>query len=450
MKYFKEIFITGAVLVACVFHLEGTDVSEITFEIPEGSMTVLEAMTIALENNPGIEEVAQRIAHSEGTLKRAKSYLFPTLSVNAGYQGINGTAHADWAPSIRATESFNQLDAGISLRWRLFDGLQDIHYLRAAKKGLESSRQQHINAQRILMEQVSAAMVQSQLAKEGMRISKSHFDFNYILKSDALKRWEVGEIPEADVLNFSLALVQAESGFQSAKQDYEIACTIIAQLLSFGDGALPASKQPTADLGLIDSEVPAYETSFASALQNRPDLRALEAGLTAYEHQVKALKGSFLPSFDLVAGIRYKKQYGIGAMDQDENDNNIGLQGNWTLFNGGRKKARVLEMRADKQALFHQYEQLLDSIASDVRQNIIVMESSVIIYHKQKEAESYARKIRDYVEKAYQAGSASITRLNEAQNYWIQSSSALSAAKLQILLNQYGLKATTGEILSES
>ena len=130
------------------------------------------------------------------------------------------------------------------MQWRLFDGLQDIHYIRAARKNLESAKHNHLDVQRVLMEQVSAAFIQAEIAKEQMRIAKSNCEFNQKLESEARIRYEVGKIPEADVLNFSLALVRAESDFLKARKDFEQACSVIALLLAIDGGQLDVNQYP--------------------------------------------------------------------------------------------------------------------------------------------------------------------------------------------------------------
>jgi len=416
--------------------------------LPEGSMRLETAFVIALQNNPGIEEVEARIAGAQATIERARSYLFPVVAVNAAYAQGHATMQPDWMPQIRVEEDFNQFTAGAGFRWRLFDGLQDIHYLRAAKENLVNKEQMYLEARRILLEQVSGAFIQAEMAMEQMRIARSNFEFNQKLRRDARVRWQVGELPESDVLNFGLALKQAKAKYLGSQRDYRAACTVIAQLLSFEDAVLPENSLPKASFEGLEEGIPDFHKVRELALTYRPDLKAIEAGVRAYEHQAEALQGTLMPSIDLVAGINYKRLNDVGVIDQDEHDSQVGLQSSWTLFNGGRRKAQVLEMRAERNALYQKQRQLIDAIESGLQQIILDMETSKEVYQLQLASEQDAARIRAYVEKAYQTGSASITRLNEAQNGWVQASAAASAARLQMLLHWYRLKAATGEILS--
>ena len=430
-----------------VVSLSGQDdkTEALNLSIPQGNLTIREAFQLALENNPGIEEVETRITAAEATIRRARSFLFPVLSSNVGYEFLHGTAHPDWAPDVRVSEDFNEFSAGISLRWMLFNGLQDIHYLRAAKGNLESSRQLHMDAQRVLLRQVAAVFLQTQLAVEQMEIAKSDYEFNLKLQANAKIRWEIGEIPEADVLNFSLALLSAENEFLTANRDYLNACTLLAQLLAEPDSKL--SRLPHVNLSEVDRVTPTYNQAFAKAIQLRPDLKAAELSVQIFGHQVKALKGNYYPNVSLVSGINYNKTNDIGRIDQDENNSHIGLTVNWQLFDAGRRSAVVAEMRSDERAALMRYEALADAISSDLQQDLENIKTSVRLLDRQETAEAYARKIRDFIETSYQEGQVSITRLNEAQNNWKQLSSALSLSKIQLKLHHFQLLSSTGEIL---
>jgi len=419
-------------------------------KFPEGNMSLEDAFTIALARNPGLDEVQARIESAEATIQRARSYLFPTVGIKAAYQMGHVEVHPDWMPQVRITQDFDQFTAGAGFKWRIFDGLQDIHYLKAAKSNLQNKEQMLNEAQRILLEQVSGAFIKAEMAVEQMRIASSNFDFNQKLRRDAKVRWQVGDIPESDVLNFELALKQAKAKYLAAQRDYGVACTVIAQLLAFDDAVLPEGSYPKASFDILLQSVPSFEEAKTTALRLRPDLKAVKSGIEAYEHQVKALKGTFLPNLELVAGINYTKQYDFGTINRDENDASVGLQTSWALFDGGRRKALVLEMQSERNALYQQQRQLIDSINSGIQQILLDLEMAREVFELQDDARKDAERIRDFVEKAYETGSTSITRLNEAQNGWIQATASASAARLQILMHWYRLESITGQILENS
>ncbi len=419
----------------------------LNMEIPVGSLTIEEAFSIALERNPRIDEVESRIQKAEAQLSKAKTFLFPSLNLNAGYQAITATDEVDWLQNVRVTENLNKFNAGVTMGWRIFDGLRSLHYLRAARSQLVVTEYLHQDAQRVLLEQVAGAFVQSQLAVENMRISRSSCEFNERLYQNAQFRYRRGATPEADVLNFSLALTQARSNFKRAERDYKVACSIIAQLLAFENGKLPQGRLPLVDIGDKFDAIPSYDSAISLALQNRPDVQAAEEGIRAIEHQRKGVKAAGLPNVDLVGGVRYNKAFNSGRGNPDENDRNIGVVMNWNLFDGGRRKAEEIEVKMQRRELEAQSATLEDYVASQIQQILTDLETTQFLLEQQVQAESDVVKIRDFVEKAYNAGSSNITRLNEVQNNWVQVSGALASIRLQHHLNEFRLKSTTGEIL---
>ena len=415
--------------------------------IPSGSLTLEEAFQIALEQNPKMEEVQLRIEQADALIRKAKTFLFPNISLNAGYQGIRATDEVDWMPGIRVTENLNQFNAGVTLGWRLFDGFSSFSYLNAAKSQSVIAAEQRTDAQRVLLEQVVGVFVQSQLAVENMRIAKSNCEFNKRLLANAESRYRLGSSPEADVLNFSLALAQARTKFKQAERDYRTSCSVLAQLLGFENSQLPINKLPIVMIDETAYRSADFDQCFADAVKGRPDLRAALEGVQALEYQRKGIARGTSPTLDFVTGIRYNKKYGSGHENPDENDMNVGLVLNWSIFDGGRRKSDEVDAILKRRELESQIDALTNHIASQIHQILTDLETSEYMLDQQIQAKADVTKIRDYVEKAYNAGAASITRLNEVQNNWVQVSGALASIRLQHHLNQFRLETATGEIL---
>ncbi len=434
-------------MVSLLF-LHNSNAETPALEIPEASLTLENAFQIALQNNPSIEQVEQRIRKAEGTMKRVRSYMLPSIDVSGSQMYRHASAYPESAPTTRITADYNVTTAGATLYWRFFQGLQDIEYLRAARKGLESAKLLYKDVQRILLDQVSQTFIQSESAKAQMQIAKSNYEFNLRLLDNAKIRFDLGEMREADVLNFKLGLNQAEGDFLTAKKYFETANSILAMLLGKENGKLSEGQYPLFLDGISIDPIPSENSALAKAFSQRPDLQALQTSVESFAHQVKALKGSYMPTLDLVTGITYNKTNNKAPIDQDQNYSHVGVVMNWNLFSGGRKQAQLIEMRADKQVQVQQFILLRNQIAAQVQQDLIALENAYQLLNQRKDAEGYARQIRDFVEEAYLSGEVTITRLNEAQNNWITAKNGHSIAKLQVLQGQYSLKASTGEILS--
>lgn len=418
--------------------------------IPEGSLTLARARKMALDNSPDVRQAVERIQAVEAVLLQARSAWWPKVSANGDYMQNKVSIQPDWNPTTRVDASFNEMSVGIHMNWLIFDGFARRAEIMASKYAVEQSQQILADTRRLLLEAVSTAFFQAQLAVENMVISEQNYSFNRNLEEDARKRWMVGTKPESEVLNFSVRALQAETDFLNAKRDFRTACTALAELMALPDADLPANMVPVRPTTDLPEKLPDYESELAFALENRPDLKAIQAGIEVLRRQLLARKGAYAPRLEFNAGSEYIYQDEIEPVDQEEHHSYIGVAASWDLFTGGRRSAQVQEVSAEIRALNEKRKRTVLSVQSAIRRALDnaqtayeTLKRRVLIYEK-------TNRIRSHVEIAYRAGVASLTRLNEAQTDLVRAAGAVSAGRIQYLLLLETIKSETGKILQEN
>ncbi|MCK4565252.1 MAG: TolC family protein [Verrucomicrobia bacterium] len=418
------------------------------FILPEGSLTLAAARRIALEKNPGITRALKNIDASQAVLRQARSFWYPGVAANAGYNRMDVDMQPEWAPDMRYKDSFNDYSASIQASWLVFDGFARRANILASKHGVEQSEQLHTEAQRLLLDAVTAAYVQAQRSLEAMAIAAQDLLFNRMLEGDSQKRYAAGTIPEADLLNFSVRALRAETGFMQAERNHQIACTVLAQLMALPDAALPPDMRPARYAGMGEALLPEYETEMEYALKHRPDLLALKAGCRALQQQVRAKKGAYAPQVALVAGIDFSRQNDMAYEPGIDNHNSyVGVAASWDLFSGGRRPAQVREAAAQLAALEETYSETILHIQSGIRQALETARVAFETYRRNQQAHELTVRIRESVEKSYKAGAASLTRLNEAQTDLTRSAGAAALSRIEYLQALERLATETGRIL---
>jgi outer membrane protein TolC len=418
------------------------------FVLPEGSLTLAEARRIALKNNPGVARALKSIEVAQAVLQQARSLWYPGLAINAGYNRMDVSIQPEWAPNMRYKDSFNDSFANIQASWLIFDGFARRANILASKYGVEQSEQLHADAQRLLLDAVTTAYLQSQRSLEAMAIAAQDLSFNRMLESDSQKRYDTGTIPEADLLNFSVRALRAETEFMQAERNYQVACTVLAQLIALPEAALPPDMRPARHAGTSETLLPEYKTEIEYALKHRPDLLALDAARRALQQQVRAKKGAYAPQVALVAGagLSHKNDmfYDPGI---DNHNSYVGVAASWDLFSGGRRPAQVRETAAQLAMLEETYSETLLNIQSGIRQALETARVAFETYRRNQQAYKLTVRIRESVEKSYKAGAASLTRLNEAQTDLTRSAGAAALSRIEYLQALERLASETGRIL---
>lgn len=425
-----------------------TNLPQIDMDIPSGSLTLTEALQLSLEASPGVKQATARIEAAQAVVDQARSALKPMATVHMGGRYQRSSLQPDWAPEVRVKDTFSIYSAGIEANWLLFDGFSSRARVLAAKYQAEASEQTRDEIRRLLAEAVSNVFYQAELAVENMMISSQNQKFNRILEDEADKRWQVGSIPEAEKLNFSVRALQAETDFLRASQSFKLVTTVLAELLARPDAVLSPELYPLrSEADVLNQTVPAYDLEIKYALEHRPDLRALQASVAALEENKKAQQGNYWPKLIVNSGFDYNKYNELETGDQEEHDAYAGLHLTWDLYQGGRRSAQVHEAESNIRALQEQRQQLVLSIQSAIRQGIVTAEATRSMYQRQKESRLLTEKIRSHVEKGYRAGVANLTRLNEAQTDLVRAAGAEAASRINYLMALQQLQAISGRIL---
>ncbi len=408
-------------------------------------LTIEEAKRTALENNPGVRQTLARITAAKGVLGQAYASWFPTVSASGGYIKRHINIITDYPPFPRVEGDLTETNGSLQLNWLLFNGFSRRAQTLAARYGVEEARQTHENARRLLVESVATAYYQAQLARENVRIAEQNAAFNRSLEKNAKIRREVGAAPRSELLNFSIRAVQAESDSIEAARNYTVASTVLAELMGLPDTRLPAELVPPPAAGEIADSIPSYETLVAAALEKRPDLKAVESALAAAEQRKIAVKGSYLPTIGLTAGMNFSEQTGIDP-EQIDRDRYAGLTASWELFGGGRRKAEFQQKKAEEFSLMEERRRKILSIRSAIRQAVENAGAAEQQWRRQEDAYRMTQKVRRDIELLYRTGAANLTRLNEAQTDLVRAAGLAASSKIQFLLALDKLRTESGEV----
>ena len=438
MKYLFILFI----LTASITTAQTND-----FLLPEGALTLSQARQLAIANNPGVNRALKNIEAAQGVLKQVNSQKYPSITANGRYNLMDVSMQPDWAPDTRYEDSFNEDGAGINAKWLLFDGFSRRANLLSSKYSVEQSEHLHTEVQRLLLEAVTSAYIQSQLALESMAISAEDLHFNRLFEYESSKRYAAGSVPESEMLNFSVRALNSENRFMQSKRDYEVACLVLAQLMAIPNIVLTSEIRPKHYTDVAITELPNFEAEFEYACLHRPDLLAIDAQRRLLEQQVRSKKGKYAPKIDLVAGINYTGRDDMDAPDIDNRDSFVGLTASWDLFSAGRRKGEVLEANAHLDASEETYIETYLNIQSNIRQALATAAVALDIFKRSQKAYDLTLRIRNSVEKSYKAGAVSLTRMNEAQADLVRASGATAFSRLAYLQALETLASQTGRIL---
>jgi cobalt-zinc-cadmium efflux system outer membrane protein len=388
------------------------------------SITLDEAIQMALQHNHNLLAARTTIQQSEAEETTANLRPNPSLFADWEYLPLNRSGQ-------NAQYLHDSTEGDLGLSYLIERGKKRQHRLQAAKDITAQTRSLVTDNERGLTFNTASLFVNVQLAESTLELADK--DLKSFQKTVDLSqlRYDKGAISEDDYLKIKLQLLQFEADYQQAELAKVQALSDLRQLLGYEsvspdyDVAGPFDYQPLKG-NLEDFQL--------KALQNRPDLRAAQQGVTA-------------------ATSQYELQRAIGKQD-------VTVQGNYSHVNGinaasfygsiplpifNRNQGEIARTRFAITQAQEQEKATNGQALTDVRdayEGLRVSDRIVLLYRS-----GYldvAQKDRDIAEYAYQRGAVSLLDFLDAERSYRATQLAYRQALASYLLALEQLRQAVG------
>ena len=415
------------------------------------------AQRIARRKNPSLGAAQDRVRQAREKVWQARSAYFPWIDGKASVSRVRLSENA-YQQSLLQAQFFNPQAtvqnpedyymAGVTASWLLFDGFAREFSCAVARYGEKGTHEAYLDALRLLLSSVATSYNSAQLAREDMAIAEADVAFNQRQAQEARARQRVGTGSLSDVLSFEVQVNAARAGRISARRAYETSLSALAALLGVPNAAFPSHVE-LARLGRETPEemTPADPTPLlAYAMKHRTDILQGEFTLEQAKKEVGVARAQFLPSINLSASYEGERA-DTASFDSDDFGDALGVNFSYNLFAGGSSLARYREAKARRDEAKRILENQKLRVASEIQETIAQLKSTQEELRLQRSNAELVQKNRDLVEKEYEAGQASLVRLNEAQRNLIQAQSRLALALVSLRQAWFNLRTSTAQTL---
>lgn len=245
---------------------------------------------------------------------------------------------------------------------------------------------------------------------------------------------EVGTRPEidlaqarTDVANTRVALLRAENGYASAKENLRV-------LMGVNDNLeYEVTDDTLASLPEEDAPLPEL---LAQAHKSRPEISALELLLKSQELRARSAKGRFGPALTANANAN-KAGIHLGELTTNMF---VGATLSWALSEGGTALGVLREAEANQRGLEADMMALLQRIRAELEQARLTIRTAKATVEASDEALVNARARLGLAEGRYEAGVGNAIELGDAQL-------ALTNAAAQRVQSEYNLAIARAQLL---
>lgn len=298
-------------------------ISIVTFSSLAWSLTVEDAVKLAMQHSPQIKRAEAQVKASEARTGISRAPFWPSLEVDYRYWD------ADRVPGLASSDLSS---ASASVSYNLFNGGSDWFNLQAAKSSHNASEWQYKSTIADAVLAVRQAYIETLRAEQTLLTTQKSLELLDRQYHDAELRHEQGLIARNDLLRIAVEKATAQQNMVAAEGARTIARRELGRII----GQTLDTEEILAGTSSTGISLEAEEELLKLVLSRRSELKYLHSQLKSQESGRKAVYGDFLPDVDLsYSEERFGNKTFPDSDDTDFDDDSITmLEASWTLFSG--------------------------------------------------------------------------------------------------------------------
>jgi len=399
---------------------------------PQKTYSLPELVDLAETHNPETRVAWERARASAAALGIARSELYPTLAAIV----LSQTARVEILLADRfVRQALQDFQAELDLNYTIFDFGARSGRINAARANLLSANFAFNDTHRNVIYRVQEAYYRLLNAMGQEDAARASLSNARAVQQAAEDRLANGLATLPDVLEARSATTQSDYVLQAVLGTEEIARGDLATAI--GTSATTSIHvQPLDQLATPDSIDESVEEAISRALEHRPDLLQQVAEIRSANARVKEARAAYFPRMTVDASPAAQYWYGLQQPNPWAQTGDLGgaviFQLQWTLFDGGARKNRVAQAKADARAAEAQVNATLDQVADEVWRaysnlNTSFRQRQASLAFLDAASQSYSAALE-----SYNYGVRSLLDVTQAQQTLAQARSADVLARTQV------------------
>jgi len=318
------------------------------------AIDLAEMQSLALNNRQVVRQYMTILAQSEQDIIRARGGYYP--SVDIAYTG-NSLDEGNLLEDRR-----NSVAVG-KVSWNIFAGFRDKYTLLSAKKQREFEVYRLQGIQQDIQLNVALAYLSVSERRANRDVAEAAYQTLEKVYRDGESRYNVGLIGKNELLKFRVDYDNADITRKAAEADLKKSVNGLSRQVG--------SEIELAQLDFADFKTlpPLMDKDdyLGTMLNNRSEIKALEAVIAADQAQSKAALSDYYPRVDVIGSYRrYDDNLinGNGSVDDDELRAQLVLSMN--LFQGFTTEATVARAKLETRSVQYELDELKNDLTTEL------------------------------------------------------------------------------------
>ncbi|WP_281541296.1 TolC family protein [Maribacter aestuarii] len=415
----------------------------------EGLLSKEEAVTIALENNFGIEIATNNLKIAENNQNILNSGFLPSLTGNAGGSYDKNNQEATFQDgSVRAIDGAEttRYNASLNLNYTLFDGMGRWYDYKRIKEQYNLSELETRETIETTMIQLFTVYFEVARLTENIRVLESTYENTEKRLQRAEYSFEFGQSNKLEVLNAQVDLVNDSINLINERQTARNTKRDLNLLLSRN---LVTSFEVDTTISFTNSIQ--LEEFLENGIVNNVRILQAERNIKINDYTFKSSKSVFLPTVGLTGSYGWNEG-NFPATNFLASSTSTGLSAGlnltWNLFNGG---SNITQIKNAKLLLDNQetlQEQIKQEVTRDIENAKDIYSNRLRIYNLQEQNVVTAKNNYERSTEQYNLGQITSVELRQAQINLLNAETNKNSAKYNAKLAELQLLQLTGQLLN--
>lgn len=425
-------------------------------------MTAERAAELALQANPSATRVRALARASEASVARARAQMWPRLELSGRYTHIDGFPDGTISTGVSAQDQMaaqelagnvtdpaartlllrmleaqsrspsikiprNQWDFGVSLTWPVSDMFfAMLPALKSAKAAVRAEEARVATMEAQIRRDARQAFYQLARARGGLAVATEAERTANAQLSQVQAGARAGYLTESDLLDAQARVAATSRMLASAKAGVEIADAALRTMLGAQDGPVFGIAEPVLDRDQAPLE--AADVLLARALQQRPEVAALQASAQAQAAAIDANSAAAYPHLALIAGANYANpnRYVIPPRERFDPSWQVGAAITWSPNDVFISNQTVNNLQGQAEAVHAQLDELRRGLTLEIRRTLAQLKAA-------NEAYVSAESSRSAAEAAYKSRLAQLNAGHSTSADLLLAETQLDQARLAVL-----------------
>lgn len=388
-------------------------------EAEEQVYTVQESIEEALKNNWNVKAKEERIHEAEAVKAQARADFFPKFSTSYSYTRLDEAKSSEPMSFGAITIPGSPISVKDNYQWKgtvaqpVFTGFALLSRYELGKLGIDEAELELELEKLDLALRVKQAYFGVLEADRGVEVAEKAVQSLQSHVKVARSFYDVGMIPINDLLKAEVELANAEHDLVKAQNAARIARA------SFNIALARTIDAPVIleDIQDYRPETGAFPAFVNEALENRPEIAALEVRLKQTEQNRRLARSDYMPDIFLQYDyIKEGDEFDLHGSPVHEG-NRWQVMGvlSWTFFEWGKTRNAVREVDSVRLQLLQTQSALEDQIRLEIKQAYLDLEEAEENIPKTTKAVEQAEENLRVSRERYKAQVATSTEVLDAQ-----------------------------------